>query len=143
MSMTCAETMNTAILDRVEESSVGMGLAVLAAAPARLTAILGSCVGVAIYCPELRLGMLSHVVLPRSNGRRACPAKFADSAVSYMRTVLQGRGAKPGRLIAKIAGGAGCSATPRKPGSERPTCGLPSERSRRPASPSPAARSAA
>ena len=86
----------TELSQDVEDVAVGMGLAVLAAAPARLTAVVGSCIGVTVYSPKLRLGMLSHVVLPHAKGRTAYPAKYADTAVDHMRSVLEGRGV-PGR----------------------------------------------
>jgi chemotaxis protein CheD len=89
-----------------EQTSVGIGDAAVAASPVRLTTILGSCLAVTLYSPRLRLGMLSHVVLPHSTGPTAYPAKFADTAVPYMLSTLQSRGANPEWLVAKIAGGA-------------------------------------
>jgi chemotaxis protein CheD len=89
-----------------KELSVGMGQAIIARQPTRLTAILGSCVAVALYAPKLRLGMLSHVVLPYANGETQYPAKFADTAVPYMLDALQEQGARSGNLVAKIVGGA-------------------------------------
>jgi chemotaxis protein CheD len=83
-----------------------MGQAVVTRDPARLTSILGSCVAITMYAPKLQLGMLSHVVLPNANGSVAVPAKFADTAVPYMISVLRDRGAKPSDLVAKVAGGA-------------------------------------
>ena len=88
------------------ERSVGMGQAVVARGPTRLTAILGSCVAIALYSPKLRLGALGHVVLPRSNGGTAYPAKFADTAVPHMLSELKEQGVPPGALVAKIVGGA-------------------------------------
>ena len=92
--------------DLLRETSVGMGQAVLAQAPAQLKAILGSCVAVALYAPRLQLGMLSHVVLPKGAPRAESPGKFADAAIPYMLSVLREHGAEPGRLVAKVAGGA-------------------------------------
>jgi chemotaxis protein CheD len=88
------------------EMPVGMGQAVVTREPARLTSILGSCVAITMYAPKLQLGILSHVVLPNANGSVAVPAKFADSAVPYMISVMQDRGVKLGELVAKVAGGA-------------------------------------
>ncbi len=87
-------------------SSVGMGQVKLAAAPARLNAVLGSCVGVALYHPRARIGALGHVVLPRSGGTGGGPAKFAESAIPYMLAQLEQRGASRTALVARIAGGA-------------------------------------
>jgi chemotaxis protein CheD len=85
---------------------VGIGQAALASEPARLTTILGSCVALALYSPQLRLGMLSHVVLPRSTGPTNYPAKFADTAVPHMLATLHSHGVRLGELVARIAGGA-------------------------------------
>jgi chemotaxis protein CheD len=89
-----------------DRSPVGIGQAALAAEPVKLTTILGSCIAVALYSPRLRLGMLSHVLLPHSTGPTAYPAKFADTVVPHMLSILQGHGVRPEGLIAKIAGGA-------------------------------------
>lgn len=85
---------------------VGIGQAVLAAEPITLTTILGSCIAVTLYAPRLRLGMLGHVLLPHSTGPTAYPAKFADTVVPHMVSVLHNHGVKSEGLIAKIAGGA-------------------------------------
>jgi chemotaxis protein CheD len=100
------KTATVAMRRPTDQAAVAMGQAVVAAEPVRLTAILGSCIAVVLYSRELRLGMLSHVVLPHSTGPTAYPAKFADTAVPYMLSVLQSRGAKPQGLVAKITGGA-------------------------------------
>jgi chemotaxis protein CheD len=88
-----------------EQATVGIGQAIVAAEPAWLTTILGSCIAVTLYSPQLKMGMLSHVVLPKSTGTTAYPAKFADTAVPYMLSVLQNRGVRADSLVAKIAGG--------------------------------------
>jgi len=90
----------------VDCAAVGIGQAAVASEPTRLTTILGSCIAVTIYSPQQRLGMLSHVVLPRASGPTVHPAKFADTAVPHMLSTLKGHGARPGGLIAKITGGA-------------------------------------
>ncbi len=87
-------------------TSVGMGHAAVGGHPMRLTAVLGSCLGVALYHRRTRLGAMSHVVLPNSAGRDAHPAKFADTAIPHMIALLEQQGAHGGNLIAKIAGGA-------------------------------------
>jgi chemotaxis protein CheD len=102
MAMTTSNTTHA----RSDNTAVGIGQVMLAAEPARLTTIVGSCVAIVLYSPRLRLGMLAHAVLPHSNGETTYPAKFADTAVSHMLSVLAGYGATPTGLIAKIAGGA-------------------------------------
>ena len=84
-----------------------MGQVAIASEPSCLTAILGSCVGVALYHPRLHAGALAHVVLPDSSGRGAGPpGKFADAAVPCMVRQLEQLGANRSGLVAKIAGGA-------------------------------------
>jgi len=89
-----------------QEASVGMGQVVVAQCPDRLGAVLGSCVGIALYHPRLRIGALAHVVLPRSNGQVSKPGKYADTAVDHMLALLRQQGVGSPGLIAKLAGGA-------------------------------------
>lgn len=70
---------------------------------------LGSCVGVVIYDSRLKMGALAHVVLPDSSlakGGTINAAKFADSAVEEIVTLLKQNGSTGKRLKAKLAGGA-------------------------------------
>ena len=101
-----AFTTASAVREKTERTSVGIGEAAMAAQPVQLTTIVGSCIAIALYSPRLHIGMLSHAVLPHSNGETMYPAKFADTAVSHMITVLAEHGATAGGLIAKISGGA-------------------------------------
>jgi len=96
----------SALLDVGRQTIVGMGQIVAAAAPGELAAVLGSCIGVTLYHPRLRLGAMAHVVLPQSSGPAAGPAKFADLAVPNMIAELERRGAGRSGLVAKMAGGA-------------------------------------
>ena len=96
----------TATIVETGSKSVGMGQIVLAKQPGCLTAILGSCIGVAFYNKRLQLGALGHVVLPTSNGQGAKPGKFADTAVPYMIELLKQHGVRSRELNAKITGGA-------------------------------------
>lgn len=95
------------VVQHTDEQSVGIGQVVLASSPARLSAVLGSCVGVALYHQGLKLGMLAHVVLPDSAGRSGPPGKFADTAIPHMVQQLEARAASRGHVVAKIVGG-GC-----------------------------------
>lgn len=92
--------------EEIQTATVGMGQIAAARKPARLSAVLGSCVGVAIYHPRLGVGGLAHVVLPRANGRSDNPGKFADTAVPALLQELLRLGVPPAGLVAKIAGGA-------------------------------------
>jgi chemotaxis protein CheD len=95
-----------AMMKQKREIAVGMGMSAAAEPPVRLTAVVGSCIGMTLYAPSLHLGMLSHVVLPLSNGEAGHESKYADSAVVFMRDALQSRGAYVEELAAKIVGGA-------------------------------------
>jgi chemotaxis protein CheD len=86
--------------------SVGMGQILLGCKPTTLTAVLGSCVGVALYHPRRQVGVLAHVVLADSAGRSALPGKFADTAIPHMVELLAREGIQPSAVVAKIAGGA-------------------------------------
>ena len=94
------------IVDGSENRTVGMGQIALARPPATLSAILGSCVGVALYHARLHLAALAHVVLPESSGRDGSLAKFADHAVPAIIQQLEQCGALRSGLTAKLAGGA-------------------------------------
>jgi len=96
----------TATIETKTEIPVGMGQAVFAASPARMSSILGSCVAISLYASRLRLGMMSHVVLPLARGATVNPSKFADTAVPFMLAELIQHGVKPSGLTAKITGGA-------------------------------------
>jgi chemotaxis protein CheD len=94
-----------ALLGIARQKMVGVGQIVAATAPAELTAVLGSCIGVTFYHPRLRLGAMGHVVLPQSSGPAAGPAKFADLAIPNIIAELERRGAGRSGLVAKMAGG--------------------------------------
>jgi chemotaxis protein CheD len=85
---------------------VGMGQILLDRKPTCLTAVLGSCVGVALYHPRWRIGALGHVVLPDAGERTAPPGRFANTAIPRMLQLLEQEGAGRLGLLAKIAGGA-------------------------------------
>ncbi|MFC5472039.1 chemotaxis protein CheD [Cohnella suwonensis] len=70
---------------------------------------LGSCVGLTLYDPVLRIGGMAHIMLPSSDiarGDQLNVAKYADTALPELLDRLKKMGASPGRLVAKMAGGA-------------------------------------
>lgn len=74
-----------------------------------VTYALGSCVGICIFDQLLKLGGLSHIMLPESgmfNKNDSNRMKFADTAIADMVQELVRSGADKRRLTAKIAGGA-------------------------------------
>ena len=77
----------------------GMGMLV--------TYALGSCIGICLYDPAIRLAALVHIMLPLNmeTGRKS-PMKYADTGICGTLLEMERRGASRPRLTAKIAGGA-------------------------------------
>lgn len=75
-----------------------------------VTYSLGSCVGVAVYDPAVRVGGLIHCMLPlsRLDPERAkrTPQMFTDTGVPTLLNAVLDLGASRKRLIVKVAGGA-------------------------------------
>jgi len=72
-----------------------------------MTAGLGSCIGLCVYDPVLKVGGLTHIMLPTTNGTYPTnPAKYADTAVELLVREILLLGANRTRLRAKMAGGA-------------------------------------
>ncbi|GAA0365234.1 chemotaxis protein CheD [Bacillus horti] len=73
------------------------------------TAGLGSCVGVCLYDPVVKLAGLAHIMLPSSDIAKKGDtnfAKYADTAIPKLLEMMEQHGGKKARYIAKIAGGA-------------------------------------
>ncbi len=74
-----------------------------------MTLGLGSCVGIAIRDPMIKVGGLVHIMLPNSkeitSGQHNI-AKFADTGIEELVRQLELMGARRARMVAKIAGGA-------------------------------------
>jgi chemotaxis protein CheD len=92
----------------LEIVSVAIGQWAVAAAPAKVRTLLGSCVGVVLYDRVARLGGLAHIVLPRARGAVDHPGKYADTAIPTVIAEFERRlGTKArSRLTAKLVGGA-------------------------------------
>lgn len=72
-----------------------------------ITYALGSCVGVAMYDPVIRLGGLLHIMLPSAENVSVDNIyKFADTGIQEMLRKMQIFGGMKSRYICKIAGGA-------------------------------------
>lgn len=91
-----------------EALSVGIGQWKITQSPVGLRAILGSCVGVAIYDRMSRFAGLAHILLPNSRGTAETPGRFADTAIPAMIDELCRRrgSAVTSTLVARLAGGA-------------------------------------
>ena len=72
-----------------------------------VTYALGSCVGICLYDPKVRVAALVHVMLPLNmeQGRRS-PMKYADTGICETLRQMEKYGAVRARIVAKIAGGA-------------------------------------
>ena len=81
-----------------------------------LTAGLGSCIGICIHDPILKVGGMAHIMLPTASGSLGGnPAKYADTALGLLLKEIFSMGANTSRLRAKMAGGAQMFSFPGKP----------------------------
>lgn len=81
-----------------------------------MTAGLGSCIGICIHDPVLKVGGMAHIMLPTSNGSTGGNLyKYADTALEIMLAEILNLGANKARLRAKMAGGAQMFSFPGKP----------------------------
>jgi chemotaxis protein CheD len=74
-----------------------------------ITYSLGSCVGVSIYDPAIRLGGMIHCMLPLSKVDREKaknrPYMFVDTGMQLMLTKLYEAGLRKARAVVNVAGG--------------------------------------
>ena len=72
-----------------------------------VTYALGSCIGICLYDPMIKLGAMVHIMLPLNmeTGRKN-PMKYADTGIRETLKKMEAKGAKRARIVAKIAGGA-------------------------------------
>ena len=72
-----------------------------------ITYALGSCIGITVYDPAIKLGGLLHIMLPnRSDPNDPKIYKYADSGIREMVRKLSAFGMVKSRTVVKIAGGA-------------------------------------
>ncbi len=75
-----------------------------------ITYALGSCLGITVYDPEVKVGGLLHVMLPLStiDPKKAVdnPFMFVDTGVTQLFLKCYKAGAKKQRMLVKVAGGA-------------------------------------
>ena len=93
----------------MSEIKVGISDLNVARSPDTLvTYALGSCVGICLFDFAIRVGGLSHIMLPvsESSGPLSQPYRFADTAIPLLVKKMEQLGANKTRMKAKIAGGA-------------------------------------
>lgn len=72
-----------------------------------ITYALGSCIGICLYDPGIKLAAMIHIMLPiNMEAGRKNPMKYADTGIRETVKAMEGRGAMRTRITAKIAGGA-------------------------------------
>ncbi len=89
--------------------NVNMADMKVASPPLQLRTVLGSCIGVFFYEPRMKLGGMVHILLPfapEDAGSAHNPAKFADTGILALLSMMQKEGAQVRNLICKLCGGA-------------------------------------
>ncbi|MCY3413644.1 MAG: chemotaxis protein CheD [Candidatus Heimdallarchaeota archaeon] len=93
----------------METHPVRIGDIIFASAPDKLEALaLGSCIGLIIYDPVLKLGAMAHILLPEDVAHDSDNklGKYATTAIPETIRTVMNKGGKRDRLVAKMAGGA-------------------------------------
>ena len=91
------------------EITVGTGEIKVAESPHLLKAVgLGSCIAVALYDRDTRVGGLAHVILPyiEESHDKSHPTRFSDVAIGKMIDEMERHGVRIKNIQAKIFGGA-------------------------------------
>lgn len=92
-----------------EMIKVGMADLDVCLPPYKLTTLgLGSCVGISLHDPIIKVAGMAHIMLPDSTQIRnnSNKAKFADTGIDTLIDNMVRLGANRRRIVAKIAGGA-------------------------------------
>jgi chemotaxis protein CheD len=103
--------MNNVETAKLLTHSIRMGEMSVAGNGEELRTLLGSCLGLALYDRQHRIGGLAHIVLPSSRGSTDRPGKFVDTAILSLIEKMKGLAGSNLRLTAKIAGGASMFST--------------------------------
>ncbi len=86
--------------------SIRMGEMSVARNGESLRTLLGSCVGLALYDRQQKIGGLAHIVLPNALGKTDRPGKFVDTAIPRLIEEMNVHADADLKLVAKVAGGA-------------------------------------
>ncbi|MDZ4863673.1 MAG: chemotaxis protein CheD [Gemmatimonadota bacterium] len=73
-----------------------------------ITLGLGSCVAILLHDPAAGVGGMAHVLLPSRSLSRTGenPGRFPQTAIPALLEAMTGLGAVPGRMVARLVGGA-------------------------------------
>jgi chemotaxis protein CheD len=89
--------------------NVGIAEIQISRSPNILRTTLGSCLGVVLYQPDIKLGAIAHIMLARDPvGRdsKQNPMKYAETALPMLLRMFEQEGARTGTYAARIFGGA-------------------------------------
>lgn len=93
--------METKLTIGIADMKMAMGTGIL------VTYALGSCIGICLRDPQLKLGAMIHIMLPLNmEAGRTNTMKYADTGIRETVKMMVAKGASRARLVAKIAGGA-------------------------------------
>jgi chemotaxis protein CheD len=96
-------------------SSVGLGEMCISRNPNDVLIAfgLGSCLGIGMYDPVVKVGGMIHVVLPeQKSGNDPNLAKFVDTGIPLLLSKVISEGAVQSRLIVRMGGGANMLTSP-------------------------------
>lgn len=73
----------------------------------RIRTVLGSCVAVTLWHPQLQIGGMCHYLLPkRSSSDESLSARYGSDAIALMMETIMQNGGSPKHYQAKVFGGA-------------------------------------
>jgi chemotaxis protein CheD len=93
----------------VKTIEVNMAQMEISDAPARLiTRGLGSCLGITMYDPSNKIGVMAHPMLPDIEKAKikSNPSRFVNSAIVKMIEEMEKRGVQRSSIVTKLFGGA-------------------------------------
>lgn len=82
------------------------GLVFAEAEPHIISTVLGSCVAVCLWDPDLKIGGINHYLLPLWNGEGLPTPKYGSVAIEKLIERMVGLGSRKSLLQAKLFGGA-------------------------------------
>ena len=74
--------------------------------PMEITTLLGSCVSVCLWDPNLKIGGMNHYMMPFWNGSGLASPKFGNIAIEKLIKSLLNLGSQRSDIVAKVFGGA-------------------------------------
>lgn len=89
--------------------NVGIAEILLTRSPNVLRTTVGSCLGIVLYQPDLKIGAISHIMLARDpigKDKAKNPGKYGETALPKLVKMIEDEGCRPGSYSARIFGGA-------------------------------------